>query len=85
MANKKIIEKAFNDYIEAVGLSNLPPKSTQIIEMKRTFFAGALLTFNNIIFFDEKVLDTDKKIHQYLDDIKDELDNFLAGVEIGEL
>ena len=80
MANKKILEKAFNDYIEAVGLDNLSQESTQIIEMRRSFFAGALYTFKEIIYFDEEVLDTEEKIHQNLEDIQDELNNFLAWV-----
>ena len=80
MANKKILEKAFNEYIEAVGLDNLSQESTQIIEMRRSFFAGALYTFKEIIYFDEEVLDTEEKIHQNLEDIQDELDNFLADI-----
>ena len=43
MANKKILEKAFNDYIEAVGLDNLSQESTQIIENEKIILCRCLI------------------------------------------
>ena len=85
MSNTKTIGKAFNDYIDAVGLGHLSKKCTQIVELRRAFFGGAVFVFNQSIFYDENVIDTDEKIMQNLEDIQIELDNFVAGVEIGEL
>lgn len=79
------ISNAFDQYIIAVGLGHLSKKNTQIVEMRRAFFAGAVTSFQQIVWFDENIYDTDDKIQDHLDDINLELENFVAGVEVGEL
>ena len=84
MSNNKISD-AFDQYIIDVGLGHLSKKNTQIVEMRRAFFAGAITSFQQIVWFDENIYDTDDKIQDHLEDINLELDNFVAGVEVGEL
>lgn len=88
MSNKLTfkIDKAFESFIEACRLNHLPKNSVQIMEMKRSFYAGCHFTFQELCYnIPEQFNDDEEKVHEAYEEYSKELDNFIAGVEVGEL
>lgn len=80
--NKKL-ETAFNEFIEAIGLGHVPKDSMEMVERRRAFYGGASIMYDE--FTQVMPLIEDEEVcMQFIEDLGTEIDNFVAGVEIGE-
>lgn len=79
------ISKAFDSFIEACGLAHISKEATQIIEMKRAFFAGNVWMFSQLT---SDVLDEhngEEQMIEHMNNLQNEFENFLAGIEDGHV
>lgn len=77
------LDKAFNGMIKMAGLDHLPENSTQIIEMRRAFFGGAATMFV-VMTEDVPMMSREEDAIDLIQEYANEIDNFVAGLEIGE-
>lgn len=76
------LDEAFNELMETVGLGDLKEGSEERIERKRMFFAGCIWMMNQFTeVFPE--IDDEEVIIQKIEEYDIEIENFMAGIELG--